>query len=253
MKTEADLGVVVFDTATLEVTAAGEERTASVLLLANAVHDGSDDESSPRSPEETETVVTELGGAVIVLEAVATADKGGCNDGDSGRMEDETEDTDKVGDGGSKTTAAGNEAREEGNGVEEEGHDEEDPAEAPQVVGGSVGGVSSLGALETIGDVLGVAVPGVAEGVCGLGLGAVGVSGSADVEVSPLAYVFGTGDALGLSLEEVGLVERGDIGDTGEDDEEKHQDGRSHHDEADEADDWTLCHCEGVVLCRSQD
>lgn len=177
--------------------------------------------------------------AASILEAVATADKGGLDDGDCSCVEDETEDADEVGDGSTETTAAGNEAGEEGQGVEEEGHDEEDPAEAPQVVGGSVGGVAALGALEAIGDVLGVAVPGVSEGVGRLGLGAVLVVGAADVEVGPLAGVEGARDALGVSLEEVGLVEGGDVGDTAEDDEEEHQDGRSHHDEAYEADDWT--------------
>lgn len=163
--------------------------------------------------------------------------------GDS--VAEQSKEADKGGNGRAEATAAGEKAAKEGEGAEEEGEQEEDPAEAREqeelVVGARVA-ASNAG-----GDVLGVLVPGVAKGHGGRSTAAVRVALAADVEVGPLANVIGAIDALGVGLEEVGLVEGGAVGNTGEDDEEEEQKGGSHHYEADEAEggvceDWlALC------------
>lgn len=166
--------------------------------------------------------------------------------GDS--VADQSEEADKGGNGGAQTTAAGEEAAEEGEGAEEEGEDEEDPAEAGEQVELVVG--ARVGAGDARGDVGGVAVPGVAEGEGGLGLAAVGVAFTADVEVGPLGDAVGAVNARRVGLEEVSLAKGRDGGDAGEDDEEEEEQRNAHEDEADQAEGGVCKDCvSGFSLC----
>lgn len=146
-----------------------------------------------------------------------------------------------VGNSRAEASAAGEEAGEEGDDSEEKGEDEEDPAKAPQVVVLGRGGVTAVAAHDGIGDAFSVGIPGVAEGVGSHGLVAISVALATDVEVGPLGHSTGaasTGDALGVGLEEVRLVERRGVGDTSQDDEEEHGERAGHEDQAGKTKHW---------------
>lgn len=109
-----------------------------------------------------------------------------------------------------------------------------------------------MGSRDALGDVLGVAVPGLAKGEGGLGGAAVDVALAADVKVGPLGDGVGARDVGRVGLEEVGLVEGGDGRDAGEDDEEEEEERAAHEDEADEAEGGVcgmlaICSGSGVV------
>lgn len=158
----------------------------------------------------------------------------GCGEG----QEEHGNHGDEGGNGSAQTATAGKEAGEEGEDLEEQGDEEEDPAEAPQVVhllGGAV-----VGAADVARHAVGIAVPGGAEGRRGVGAAAVLVALAAHVEVGPLGDIAGAVDARGVGAQEVGVVERRGRGHAREDDEEEQDQGAGHQDEA--------CDAEGGVL-----
>lgn len=144
---------------------------------------------------------------------------------------------DEGGDGGAQTATAGKEAGEEGEDLEEQGDEEEDPAEAPQVVL-ALGG-AGVGAADVARDAVGAVVPGGAEGRRGVGAAAVLVALAAHEEVGPLGDIAGAVDARGVGAQEVGVVERRGRGQAREDDEEEQDQGAGQQDEA--------CNAEGGV------
>ena len=145
--------------------------------------------------------------------------------------EEQRDQGDKSRDGSAKSSTAGQKAREEGGNGKEQGNQEEDPSEPPQVVVLFRSGIIARVSHELAGRTTGIRAPGLAKGGRWTSLAAVLVVGSAEVEVGPLGDVAGAGDALGLGLEEVGLVEGGCVCDAGEDDEEEHYNGSGDEDE----------------------
>lgn len=67
------------------------------------------------------------------MEGVASPDEGGRHQGDGDGVEEQRGEGDEPGYGGSKTTAASQEAGKKGHHLEEERHQVHDPAEPPHV------------------------------------------------------------------------------------------------------------------------
>jgi hypothetical protein len=225
-----------------EFAAARRGDVILVLAGAEAEENRGDEEGGPRAPGETEGVTAEAGAAAGVLEGIAGLDEGDGHEHGGNRVEEEGSKGDEAGDGGAQTTAAGEEAGEEGQGLEEEGDDEEDPAEAPQVVVVVRGRVAAIAADKRARGFRRAAVPGLAEGGRGVRTAAVLVAVAAEVEVGPLRDGTGAGDAVGVGPEEVGFVEGRVAGDAREDDEPQEQEGAREEDEPDDAEGGVLEH-----------
>ena len=88
---------------------------------------------------------------------------------------------------------------------------------------------------QLLGNILRISIPGLAKRRRGPRLAAVGILLAAHVKVSPAGDIAGAGDAAGVGLEEVGLVEGRAVGDAGEDEEEEEEEGGGGEEETSEA------------------